>query len=56
LALHQQAADELRRNMHGGAGDKGDQIVSTDTPEEMAVHPTSHTERYLKQVLKQLPF
>jgi len=23
LALHQQAADELRRNMHGGAGEEG---------------------------------
>jgi excinuclease ABC subunit A len=32
-------------------GDKGGEIVATGTPEEVALHPTSHTGRYLKQVL-----
>jgi hypothetical protein len=36
-------------------GDKGGEIVVTGTPEEVAVHPTSHTARYLKQVLEQHP-
>jgi excinuclease ABC subunit A len=36
-------------------GDKGGQIVVTGTPEEVAAHPTSHTGRYLKQVLAQHP-
>ena len=36
-------------------GDKGGQIVVTGTPEEVAEHPTSHTGRYLKQVLEQHP-
>jgi excinuclease ABC subunit A len=36
-------------------GDKGGQIVVTGTPEEVANHPTSHTGRYLKQVLAQHP-
>jgi len=36
-------------------GDKGGQIVVTGTPEEVAGHPTSHTGRYLKQVLAQHP-
>jgi excinuclease ABC subunit A len=36
-------------------GDKGGQIVVTGTPEEVAAHPTSHTGRYLKQVLEQHP-
>ena len=36
-------------------GDKGGQIVVSGTPEEVAEHPTSHTGRYLKQVLKQHP-
>ena len=36
-------------------GDKGGQIVVTGTPEEVAAHPTSHTARYLKQVLAQHP-
>jgi len=36
-------------------GDKGGEIVVTGTPEEVAEHPTSHTGRYLKQVLKQHP-
>ncbi|WP_398324423.1 excinuclease ABC subunit UvrA [Vulcanococcus sp.] len=36
-------------------GDKGGQIVVTGTPEEVAAHPTSHTARYLKQVLEQHP-
>ena len=34
-------------------GDKGGQIVVTGTPEEVSVHPVSHTGRYLKQVLQQ---
>jgi len=36
-------------------GDKGGEIVACGTPEEVAEHPTSHTGRYLKQVLKQHP-
>ena len=36
-------------------GDKGGEIVVTGTPEEVADHPTSHTGRYLKQVLEQHP-
>jgi len=36
-------------------GDKGGEILVTGTPEEVAVHPTSHTARYLKQVLAQHP-
>ena len=36
-------------------GDKGGQIVVSGTPEEVAEHPTSHTGRYLKQVLEQHP-
>jgi excinuclease ABC subunit A len=36
-------------------GDKGGQIVVSATPEEVAEHPTSHTGRYLKQVLEQHP-
>jgi excinuclease ABC subunit A len=36
-------------------GDKGGEIVACGTPEEVAVHPTSHTGRYLKQVLEQHP-
>ena len=36
-------------------GDKGGEIVVCGTPEEVAVHPTSHTGRYLKQVLEQHP-
>jgi excinuclease ABC subunit A len=36
-------------------GDKGGQIVVCGTPEEVAAHPTSHTGRYLKQVLAQHP-
>jgi excinuclease ABC subunit A len=36
-------------------GDKGGEIVVAGTPEEVAEHPTSHTGRYLKQVLKQHP-
>jgi excinuclease ABC subunit A len=34
-------------------GDKGGQIVVCGTPEEVAEHPSSHTGRYLKQVLEQ---
>ena len=37
------------------AGDKGGEIVVAGTPEEVAEHPTSHTGRYLKQVLAQNP-
>jgi len=36
-------------------GDKGGQIVVCGTPEEVAEHPTSHTGRYLRQVLAQHP-
>ncbi|MFN5695692.1 MAG: excinuclease ABC subunit A, partial [Cyanobacteriota bacterium] len=36
-------------------GDKGGEIVVTGTPEEVAAHSTSHTGRYLKQVLEQHP-
>ena len=36
-------------------GDKGGEIVVTGTPEEVAQHPSSHTGRYLKQVLAQHP-
>jgi hypothetical protein len=31
--------------------DKGGEIVVVGTPEEVAEHPSSHTGRYLKQVL-----
>ena len=34
-------------------GDKGGEIVVVGTPETVAEHPTSHTGRYLKQVLQQ---
>ncbi|MCP9775543.1 excinuclease ABC subunit UvrA [Cyanobium sp. WAJ14-Wanaka] len=36
-------------------GDKGGDLVVMGTPEEVAEHATSHTGRYLKQVLKQHP-
>ncbi|MGC5196664.1 excinuclease ABC subunit UvrA, partial [Aphanothece microscopica] len=36
-------------------GDKGGEIVVCGTPEEVAEHPTSHTGRYLRQVLAQHP-
>ncbi len=36
-------------------GDKGGEIVVAGTPEEVAEHSTSHTGRYLKQVLAQHP-
>ena len=36
-------------------GDKGGEIVVCGTPEEVAEHSTSHTGRYLKQVLEQHP-
>jgi excinuclease ABC subunit A len=36
-------------------GDKDGEIVVVGTPETVAEHPTSHTGRYLKQVLKQHP-
>ena len=32
-------------------GNKGGEIVEVGTPETVAEHPTSHTGRYLKQVL-----
>ena len=35
--------------------DKGCEIVMVGTPETVAEHPTSHTGRYLKQVLAQHP-
>lgn len=34
---------------------QGGQIVVCGTPEEVAAHPTSHTGRYLQQVLAQHP-
>jgi excinuclease ABC subunit A len=36
-------------------GNKGGEIVVVGTPEEVAEHATSHTGRYLKQVLKLHP-
>jgi excinuclease ABC subunit A len=36
-------------------GDRGGEIVACGTPEEVAAHPSSHTGRYLKQVLAQHP-
>ena len=36
-------------------GDKGGEIVVVGNPETVAEHPTSHTGRYLKQVLEQHP-
>jgi excinuclease ABC subunit A len=36
-------------------GDKGGEIVVYGTPEEVVEYPTSHTGRYLKQVLEQHP-
>ena len=36
-------------------GTRGGQIVAAGTPEELAAHPTSHTGRYLRQVLAQHP-
>ncbi|NDG03028.1 MAG: DNA helicase UvrA [Synechococcaceae bacterium WBB_34_004] len=36
-------------------GDRGGEIIAVGTPEEVAEHPTSHTGRYLKQVLIQHP-
>jgi excinuclease ABC subunit A len=36
-------------------GDKGGELVACATPEELADHPTSHTGRYLRQVLAQHP-
>ena len=36
-------------------GDKGGEIVVEGTPETVAEHSTSHTGRYLKQVLEQHP-
>ncbi|MFM8661857.1 MAG: excinuclease ABC subunit UvrA, partial [Cyanobium sp.] len=36
-------------------GDRGGQIVVCGTPEEVAAHPSSHTGRYLGQVLAQHP-
>ena len=35
-------------------GDKGGEIVVVGTPETVPEHPTSHTGRYLTEVLKQL--
>ena len=36
-------------------GHRGGQIVAAGTPEDLAAHPTSHTGRYLRQVLEQHP-
>jgi len=36
-------------------GSRGGEIVVCGTPEEVAAHPTSHTGRYLRQVLAQHP-
>jgi excinuclease ABC subunit A len=36
-------------------GDKGGEIVACGTPEQLAEHATSHTGRYLRQVLAQHP-
>ena len=36
-------------------GDNGGEIVVTGTPADVVEHPTSHTARYLKQVLEQPP-
>ena len=36
-------------------GDNGGEIMVRGTPETVAEHPTSHTGRYLKQVLEQHP-
>ncbi|MFN5195487.1 MAG: excinuclease ABC subunit A, partial [Cyanobacteriota bacterium] len=36
-------------------GDRGGEIVVCGTPEQVAAHPTSHTGRYLGQVLAQHP-
>jgi excinuclease ABC subunit A len=33
-------------------GDRGGEVVAVGTPEEIAVHPTSHTGRFLKPVLE----
>ncbi len=37
-------------------GDKGGNIVTVGTPENVAKHPHSYTGKYLKEVLKQYPF
>jgi excinuclease ABC subunit A len=36
-------------------GDGGGEIVATGTPEQVAAHPTSHTGRFLAEVLDRLP-
>ncbi|APD47987.1 MULTISPECIES: excinuclease ABC subunit UvrA [Synechococcaceae] len=36
-------------------GNKGGEIVAAGTPEQVAEHPSSHTGRYLKEVLAQHP-
>lgn len=36
-------------------GDRGGQVVAMGTPETVANHPTSHTGRYLKEVLQRHP-
>jgi len=38
-----------------GAGDKGGNVVVTGTPEEVSLHPTSLTGRYLKNVFLRVP-
>jgi len=36
-------------------GDAGGEVVVTGTPETVAAHPTSHTGRFLAEVLGTLP-
>jgi excinuclease ABC subunit A len=36
-------------------GDRGGQLICCGTPEQVAMHPDSHTGRYLRQVLAQHP-
>jgi excinuclease ABC subunit A len=36
-------------------GDGGGRIVATGTPEQVAAHPTSHTGRFLAEVLDRVP-
>ena len=54
-ALLKDMADEGLIDLGPEGGDKGGQIVVCGTPEEVAAHPTSHTGRYLAQVLQQHP-
>jgi excinuclease ABC subunit A len=40
-------------DMGPGAADEGGQVVTQGTPEEVALHPTSHTGRYLAMALQE---